>query len=364
MGAWRDTGAEGTGSGGEAQQIETLLTRLAARTRRYDFTVWFWGDAIAFDGLLDAAELAADGTASEFCLRFFDRWLTAPAAWTDYLTPGDALLRLQAATGRADLLDGALRLARWYAEQTPRGPNGLHYFRPDLPQFRTTVLVDSMYHVPPFLARLTRLTGEARYAEFGWEMWRTHAEVLASDRGPLLCHNYDVGSGRHRGYGWGRGNGWALLGLVDLLELLPDDHRYRKSALTHFRQLGGEVLALQDESGFWRTLLADREAYLESSTAGFFGAAFTKGVRLGLLPHEFGIAAEKAWRALLSRIDAEGGFYGVSGVTWASNAPVEELSLYKSMPTEVNVWGQGCALRFAGERLRMQARRGTESRVE
>jgi unsaturated rhamnogalacturonyl hydrolase len=112
------------------------------------------------------------------------------------------------------------------------------------------------------------------------------------------------------------------------------------------------VLALQDRSGFWRTLLANREAYLESSTAGFYGAIFTKAVRLGLLDERFAESAERAWHAMLSRIDAEGGFFGVSGVTWASNAPSEELALYTAMPTEVNVWGQGCALRFVAERMR------------
>jgi hypothetical protein len=40
------------------------------------------------------------------------------------------------------------------------------------------------------------------------------------------------------------------------------------------------------------------------------------------------------------------------GQTWAANAPSEDLALYKAAPTEVNVWGQGAALRFAAERVR------------
>ena len=75
-------------------------------------------------------------------------------------------------------------------------------------------------------------------------------------------------------------------------------------------------------------------------------------MRLGLLDRaSFAAPEEAAWNALLSRIDDDGGLMGVSGVTWAQNLPTEERALYKAMPTEVNVWGQGCALRYIAERL-------------
>jgi rhamnogalacturonyl hydrolase YesR len=75
-------------------------------------------------------------------------------------------------------------------------------------------------------------------------------------------------------------------------------------------------------------------------------------VRLGLLTKEFDEAADRAWRALLSRIDDDGGAFGTSAAIWAANAPTEDLALYKIAPTEVNVWGQGAALRFVVERIR------------
>ena len=335
-----------------ATEPGAVLRRLARRTRRYDFTVWFWGDAIAFDGMLEAADLADDRASARFCGRFIDRWARQPRAWTDYLTPGLAVLRRHAAKGDDVLLAAAVRLGRWMARDVPRGPGGVHYYRPDLPQFRTTVLVDSLYHVPTFLAALAKATGDASYAAEAIEVWRSHVALLRHSQGPLLCHNHDVGSGRWRGYGWGRGNGWALLGLVDLLDALPARHPDRRPLIADLRALAKAILPLQDASGFWRTLLHDREAYLESSTAAFFGAAFTKAHRMGWLGTAYAQAADRAWAAMASRIDADGGFFGVSGVTWAAAAPSEDLALYKMMPTEVNVWGQGSALRFAAERAR------------
>lgn len=329
-----------------------VLSRLAARTQRFDFAVWFWGDAIAFDGLLDAAELLTEPAHARFCSGFLQRWQSAAPAWTDYLAPGLGLVRLigNAAEGLTPEL--AKRLLDHYLARTPRGVTGLHYFRPDLPQFRTTILVDSLYHVPPFVAACGRLFADRSLYREAFAMWRDHASALSVPGRPLLFHNYEHGSGRHRGYGWGRGNGWALLGLLDLIEILPADEQDRRDAVEQFRDLSASILSLQDDSGFWRTLLDDREAYLETSTAAFFGAAFTKGVRLGLLGRAYGEAADRAWKALLSRIDPEGGAFGTSAATWAANAPSEDLALYRMAPTEVNVWGQGAALRFAAERIR------------
>jgi unsaturated rhamnogalacturonyl hydrolase len=181
-----------------------LLRRLALRTQRFDFAVWFWGDAIAFDGLLDAAELLKEEESAQFSRGFLKRWISAAPAWTDYLAPGLALTRLLRRDG-GELRPLVERLLDQYRLQTPRGLSGLHYFRPDLPQFRTTILVDSLYHVPSFIAEAGTLLGdESLYGE-AVNMWREHAEALALPDLPLLCHNYDHGSGRRRGYGWARG---------------------------------------------------------------------------------------------------------------------------------------------------------------
>src|SRR5262245_35212079 len=177
----------------------------------------------------------------------------------------------EGATGLSGLTK---RLLDHYLVHTPRGTTGLHYFRPDLPQYRTTVLIDSLYHVPPFIAACSNLLGDESLREEGLAMWVDHTAALGAPGKALLFHNYEHGTGRRRGYGWARGNGWALFGLLDLIEVLPEESGHRKNALERFRALAAAVLSLQDRSGFWRTLLDNPESYLETSTAGFFGAIF------------------------------------------------------------------------------------------
>jgi unsaturated rhamnogalacturonyl hydrolase len=331
-----------------------LLRRVAERTRAYDFTVWFWGDAIALDGLLDAADLADDEASLAHVERFVRGWAERSLGWADHLAPGDAILRLAALRGDDALLDAARRLAAWLTEAVPHTPEGYPLYRPDQPEYRHTVWVDTLYHEPPFFARLARATGDARWDDVAVEVWDAHARALRVGDGPLLGHGYDVGKRALRGPGWGRGCGWALLGFVDTLELLPVAHPRRAWAEGETRRLAARVAELQDPSGHWRTLLDDREAYLETSTAAFFGAAFAKGMRLGVLDASYAPALAAAWNALQARIGEDGGVSGVSACTWAAIAPQDDLAMYRTLPTEVNVWGQGAALRCVAELLRFE----------
>jgi unsaturated rhamnogalacturonyl hydrolase len=331
-----------------------LLRRVAARTRDYDFTVWFWGDAIAIDGLLDAAELAGDDAAAEHVERFVRGWAARPLGWPDHLTPGDAVLRLAALRGDDALVDAARRLAAWLTDRVPLTREGYPLYRPDQPEYRHTVWVDTLYHEPPFFARLARATGEEHWSDVALDVWDAHVRALRVGSGPLLGHGYDTGKRALRGPGWGRGCGWALLGFVDTLELLAADHPRRAWAEAETRRLAARISELQDPSGHWRTLIDDREAYLETSAAAFFSAAFAKGMRLGVLDASYAPALVAAYAAVGARIDDDGELWGVSACTWAAVAPEDDLAMYRTLPTEVNVWGQGAALRCIAEVLRLE----------
>jgi unsaturated rhamnogalacturonyl hydrolase len=334
------------------EEILTLLRATAQRTMRYDYTVWFWGDAIAFDGLMDAAELLRDPAPQIFCQKFIDRCAKRSLVYNDHLAPGTVIAKLSSLTKQECYLDQAKKLADFLLHETPRGSDGAPVYKPELPMYRNTVYVDSIYHMPPFYALMGKLTGDQSFFDQAVEEWKSHVGVLSVPGEPFLCHAYDNGYLKTRGYGWGRGSGWALYGLVDTLELLPISHPGYNETKAYTLKFAEAIRKIQDPSGFWRTLLHDNEAYLESSTASFFGAAFEKGVRLGLFGQEFQVAADLAWEAMLSRLDADGSFRGVSACTWAgTTTKFDDSDMYKALPTEVNVWGQGSALRFLCERL-------------
>jgi unsaturated rhamnogalacturonyl hydrolase len=333
-----------------AMTPEQALRITARRSNDYDFGVWFWGDAIALDGLLDAAELLGDERSLEQVRDAFERWAERPLGWVDHLTPGAALLRFADLSGESWPLERAEELAAHLASAPRAG--GAPLYRPDIPQYRHTVWVDTLYHAPVFYALLAQRLGDDLWLDKAVEEWTSHMSVLTDERGPFLAHSWDAGMHRLHGYGWGRGAGWALYGMIETLESIPSDHSARLGLVAETQKLAHSLLEVQDHTGYWHTLLHDRESYLETSTASFFAAAFCRGIRTGVLGEEFVEPAERAWRATLGRLDMQGELWGVSACSYAGVANIDDVVIYHTLPTEVNLWGQGSAMRAAAEQIR------------
>jgi len=87
---------------------------------------------------------------------------------------------------------------------------------------------------------------------------------------------------------WGRGNGWILMTLVDLMELLPENdenYPYLEASLT---QKLNTLYPLQDEkTGHWYQLPiypGEEGNFIESSSTAMYAYAAAKGIALGILP--------------------------------------------------------------------------------
>ena len=77
---------------------------------------------------------------------------------------------------------------------------------------------------------------------------------------------------------WGRGNGWVLGGLVEMLRELPAKSKYRPFYQELFQKLCYRIANLQSSDGFWRASLLDPDAYPspETSCSGFFVYALAR----------------------------------------------------------------------------------------
>ena len=91
------------------------------------------------------------------------------------------------------------------------------------------------------------------------------------------CHNF----ARAR---WARGNSWAIAGPARLSRHRQAERRRpRCSCEGCIRRHAEALLAHQDASGGWRTLLDDPGSYLEASGSAGIAYGFLRGARLGLL---------------------------------------------------------------------------------
>ena len=105
---------------------------------------------------------------------------------------------------------------------------------------------------------------------------------------------------------WGRGNGFAALGLAETLTYMPADHpkraRIEDMAVRHMTALRER----QEASGMIRQVVDFIGSYQELTATCMVGYGLARGLRLGWLDGSFRETAELAWRGVSERIDDRG----------------------------------------------------------
>ena len=103
---------------------------------------------------------------------------------------------------------------------------------------------------------VAKLTGEARYFDLMTTTLTHYIERLQRPSG-LFVHAVDAP------HAWGRGNGFAALGLMEALTYLPAGHPKRPAILAAYRKQMAALLPLQSPEGTWRQIADHPESYRE-----------------------------------------------------------------------------------------------------
>jgi unsaturated rhamnogalacturonyl hydrolase len=336
----------------ERERLRAAANQLLA----HPFEFWHYGDSIGFEGLLAAADLLDEPRYEGWVHGALRAWAARaePYRELDNTASGHAMCLVYERTGDEAILEAAKRLAVWLAGRPTLGGAFIPFERAPLreswsgaplpPDERALladpgpgIFCDCLHIDPPFFAHLALLTGDGGLADLAAEQALAHLCLVQHESG-LFSHFYLEKTGERYGYGWGRGQGWALLGLLDLLEYLPSDHAARAELTAAVTRLAVALAECHEPAGSWPTVVSDPTSPAESSTAAFAAAGFLQGVRLGILPVEFRQRAERAWESTWSRVDEQGVLTGVSAAVWCSTAPDH----YAHVPVGFVVpWGQG-----------------------
>jgi len=116
---------------------------------------------------------------------------------------------------------------------------------------------------------------------------------------------------------WGRGNGFAALGLLNVLARMPATHPARAQVLDIYRRQMAAVRMQQAPDGAWRQIIDEPGAYREETATAMLLSAMASGIRAGWLDRSYLPTVQRAWRALAAHIADAGTLVDVCAGTGA-----------------------------------------------
>lgn len=346
---------------------DALIVAVGDSLLTLEYETWNFGDSVGFEGLIRASDATGDPTYVQFARGWMRAWATRrhPFRRLDATAPGTALVEVLRRYGDDDLLTAARELAGYLTSRSsirgiyatwessplmaPYGGESLSdreqqwLSRPPAGSF-----LDCLHFDPPFFTGLGELVADTALIRIGVDQATAYIRELQLPSGDF-AHFILEGVEGTFGTGWTRGQGWALLGLLDVLENLArpgaraaasgdDVETLRRAAA----RLIDRMLATQRPDGHWDARLDDPASGMESSTAAFMAEGFRRARELGLSSHpDLQRAEQNARDAVRASIDDDGLLTEVSVAVMACTRD----SHYANVPRGYRVpWGQGPAL--------------------
>jgi len=241
----------------------------------------------------------------------------------DHVAPGKLLFTLYRTTCD-DKYKQAAYLLRSQLEKQPRTREGGFWHKRIHPY---QMWVDGIYRASPFLAEFAKTFDDSTAFDEAARQILLMAKNTRDPKTGLFYHGWeetrrevwaDPATG-HSPHFWSRGLGWFSMGIVDVLDYMPENHPQRQAILEVFREMLAAVVKVQDaKTGLWCQVLdqGTREGnYLEASGSSMYVYSLAKGVKKGYLDAKGMDAARKGYDGIVKRF-VEVDSLGLVNLNW------------------------------------------------
>ena len=309
--------------------LHTWSIRMVESTlQRYtlDDALWHYEHGLQVMAIQRAGQVTGDERYLRFVSDWLERFVMADGSIHTYRVDEYNLDQINAGKllfGALERTDDeryrkALDLLREQLRTQPRTKSNGFWHKKIYPY---QMWLDGIYMAGPFLAEYARRFDEPAIFEDVVRQIMLIEKHTRDEKSDLLYHAWDESrqqrwcdpaTGRSR-YFWGRGIGWFVMALVDVLDHLPQLQPQRQDLIAMLERTARALVRVQDEeTGLWYQILdlpAREGNYLEASASAMFVYAFAKGVREGYLDPDYLFSARRGYHGLLQnliRIDSQG----------------------------------------------------------
>ena len=170
-----------------------------------------------------------------------------------------------------------------------------------------TLWLDDMFMGVPSIAYYATYTKEDKHMNEAVRQVLQFAERMWVPEKNLFRHGWVESMTDHPSFFWGRANGWALLTMCEVLDVLPENHPQRSKIMELFRSHVRGLAACQSGEGFWHQLLDRNDSYLETSATAIYVYCMAHAINKGWIDAmAYGPVVNLAWNAVTTQINAEG----------------------------------------------------------
>jgi hypothetical protein len=156
-------------------------------------------------------------------------------------------------------------------------------------------------------------------------------------------------------HAWGRGNGFALLGVTEALTHLPSSWAGRAEVLEIYRRHVAALAKHQSDDGSWRQVVDEPASYRELTVTAMTVAAIARGISRGWIDRKtFEPVINRGWLAVAARVNADGTMKDVCSGTGAG--PTKEYYLNRPVVNGADDRGGAMALLAAIEIAELRSR--------
>ena len=172
---------------------------------------------------------------------------------------------------------------------------------------KNTIWLDDLFMGVPALAQMGKLTGDAKYYDDAVKQVLQFSQRMFNKDLGIYMHGWVEEMTVHPEFHWARANGWALLTMVELLDVLPENHPGRKAVI---EQLIAHVKGLafyQSGEGFWHQLLDKPDSYMETSATAIYTYCIARAINKGWIDAKaYAPMCLLAWNAVSTKVNSKG----------------------------------------------------------
>jgi len=172
---------------------------------------------------------------------------------------------------------------------------------------KNTLWLDDLFMSVPALAQMGKLTNDKKYYDDAVKQVLQFSQRMFNKNLGIYMHGWVEEMTVHPEFHWARANGWALMTMVELLDVLPENYPRRNLILDQLRAHVKGLASYQSGEGFWHQLLDKPDSYLETSATAIYSYCIARAINKGWIDAKaYAPMCILAWNAVTTKVTAKG----------------------------------------------------------